>query len=98
MDPAGELAELAQRQIELAPGLLELLDRAGVIGELPLQGDQLQRERDEALLSPVVEVALEAAPLALSGLDDAGARLPQLLHPRTQLRLQAAVLERDAGR
>src|SRR5512132_128620 len=72
MDPAGELAELTQRLIELEPGLLEPLDRAGVLGELPLQRDQLQCECDQALLGPVVEVALEAAPLALGGLDDAG--------------------------
>lgn len=95
MNPAGELA---QRLVELAPGFLEDVPRARLRSELRLQRPQVKRQRDQPLLRAVVQIALEPAPLGLSDFHDAGARTPQLLDPRTQLRLEAAVLERDSCR
>ena len=54
---------------------------------------ELQRQRDEALLGAVVEVALEAAALAHRDLDEPRPRRLQLLDPGAQLGLEALVLE-----
>ena len=53
------------------PGLVEILE------------DQPERERngDEFLLGPVVQVALDPAARSVSRVDDAGARSAQLAHP-----------------
>src|SRR3712207_7719953 len=48
--------------------------RARVVAQLRLGDPQRERERDEALLRAVVQVALDAPPLGVAGLDDA--------HPR----------------
>ena len=75
MDAAGQLAQLLQRVRELLAGALEVL----VVG-VPAGGQaQHQRERDEPLLSAVVEVALQPPALVVAGLDDAGARGGELL-------------------
>ena len=70
----GDPAELLDRQLELGdeavdPGPDRLADaraeeRLGVAGA--------EQQPDEALLGPVVQVALEAAPLAVAGRDDPG--------------------------
>ena len=62
-------------------------------------GDDAQddRERDEPLLRAVVEVALELAARGVAGLDDPGARGPQVAQAGAQVGLQALVLERDPG-
>ena len=70
----------------------------GLVGR-HLAGDQPQhdRERDEPLLSAVVQVALELAARGVAGLDDPCPRGPQVAEPGAQVGLQALVLERDAG-
>ena len=64
----------------------------GVAVELVLEHAQLDRERDEALLRAVVEVALQAAALVQPGLEDAQPRRVELL-----ARLGALQRERDAA-
>ena len=59
---------------------------------------QLQRDRDQALLRAVVQVALEPPALGVAGRDDPLARGLQLGQPRLRLGLQVLVLERDRGR
>ena len=58
---------------------------------------QLEHQRDEPLLGAVVEVAAEAPPLGVAGLDDPRARGAQRLEPGAQLGLEAGVLERERG-
>ena len=58
----------------------------------------MQRHRDEPLLGAVVEVALEAPPLGVAGLDDASARLAQIVDVRTELGVEPLVLERQSCR
>ena len=75
VDAAGQLSQLLERAGELrlrAPEQLVRLRIAG--GQHALAGSQGERDRDEALLRAVVEVALEPAALGVAGLDDARAR------------------------
>ena len=75
MDPARELAELFERLRKLVRGLAEETIRLlGVVLDARLREAEHERERDEPLLGAVMEVALEAAPLDVAGLDQAGAR------------------------
>ena len=91
MQAAGELAQLLHRHVELPPRAGdELLGPVGVGAELVLEHAELDRERDETLLRAVVEVALEAAALVQSGLEDAKPRRVELLAP-----LGALEAERD---
>ena len=61
MEAAGELAQLGEREDELFAGVREGRACAGRIGVEPRQRDpQRQRERDQALLRTVMEIALEA--------------------------------------
>ena len=62
-----------------------------------LEQAQVEREGDQPLLRPVVQVPLQALALVLRGFDDPGARAPQLLEPGSQVGLQPTVLERDPG-
>jgi hypothetical protein len=74
MDPSCELAELLQRERELAArGLQDLGDGARVGPELRLREAKRERERDETLLGPVVEIPLQTAALFVSGGDDPAA-------------------------
>jgi hypothetical protein len=66
--------------------------------EAALGQAQLEREGDQALLGAVVQIALQAPALGHAGLDDARAAHGQLVHAGAQLRLQAAVLHREARR
>ena len=79
MDPArelaqrlGRLAEIVQRRVEqlgdLAVGPVDLRPRHA----------QVQRQLDEPLLRPVVQIALESLPRGVGGLHDPRARRPQL--------------------
>ena len=74
------------------------VERAGPVGvELGAQQPQREREHDEPLLGAVVEVALEPPARGVAGLDGPGARRAELLELRARLRLQALVVEREAG-
>ena len=61
-----------------------------------LGAPQLERERDEALLGAVVEVALDAPPLRVGRGRDPGPRLLHRLELRAHLRVEPRVHERDA--
>src|SRR2546422_7035539 len=71
MDAARDLSELVERSTELL-GNERLLapELAGRLRRHPLGRACLQRERDEALLNPVMEVALELASGLVSRRDD----------------------------
>ena len=75
----GQLAELLHRVLQLAAELVE--DELGLlgigVGELAGQ-PHVHRQRDEVLLGPVVQVALDLAPGLVGRGDDAGARGLQL--------------------
>ena len=89
MEAAGELAQLGERKGELVAGGRQGRARGRRIGvELRLREPQGQRERDQALLRTVVEVALEAAPLDVTGGDDPGSRRGELLEPGVKLAVQ----------
>ena len=61
MDPARELAQLVERELELLLRTLEQLERSPVLlGETVAGEAEREGERDEPLLRAVVEVALEA--------------------------------------
>ena len=99
VDALGELAQLGERVGELAPRLLEQgLDGRGVALGAGVGEPERHRDGDEALLGPVVQVALDPPALHLRGLDDPDARGAELLQPGAQLGLQALVLEREPGR
>ena len=80
-------------------GLVEELARfRGIALQLRAHQLQLERERDEALLSAVVQVAFDAAALGVARLHNACARLAQLVQARLQLGVEAHVLVgHDAG-
>ena len=56
---------------------------------------ELQRQRDEALLGAVVQVALDPAPLGVRRGDQPLPRRLQLGEPGVRLRLEEPVLQRD---
>ena len=86
MQAACDIAELVERGADLLAGGVDSRLRLGVVRELAAEQLQLERERDQPLLGPVVEIALEPLALLLPGLDDAPARVGQLL----ELRLSSA--------
>ncbi len=63
----------AARALDEHPGLL------GVVVELGLGAAQVQRDRQQALLGAVVEVAFDAAAFGLGGVDASGPAGPQIL-------------------
>ncbi len=88
MDAASEVAQLLEGLSDLLAGVAHQLRCA----RLPLLGALLghpqgERQRYEALLGPVVEVALEAAALGVGGGDHAGLGAAQLRHLGGQLRV-----------
>ena len=87
VDAAREVAQLLQRQAGLVARLARSAPppRRRPLGRALLGHAQRQRERHEALLGAVVEVALDAAALGVGGLDDARARVPQVGHLGGQL-------------
>jgi hypothetical protein len=75
METAGELAQLLEREGELVAGIHEDRAGAGRIGiELRMREPQGERDRDQALLRTVVEIALQAAALDVAGGDDPRSR------------------------
>ena len=76
--PAGEVAQLGERELRLVARLLDELARAvGVALEALLGHPEVQRERDEPRLRAVVQVALDALELGRGGVDGARAGLGQ---------------------
>ena len=74
MDATGQLTELLERQRQLGGAVVEeLADHLGPVGHVAGEAE-VERERDEPLLRAVVQVALDAAPRLVAGLDDADAR------------------------
>ena len=75
MDAARELAQLADRELELVDGVGEHLVELGRhVGPEPLLGcAELERERDEPLLGAVVDVPLDPSPLLVPCRHDPGA-------------------------
>ncbi len=100
MDAVRELSQLGDRPAQLGLGLVEVRRKLlFLIGsELPPQETQREREPDEALLSAVVEVALEAAAFGVARLNDAGTRGAEILELHASFGLQALVLKRQARR
>src|SRR3954451_24356666 len=90
-------AKLVERDSDLLPRLIETRASVLIARDLLLEQAELERERDQALLGAVVQVALQSLPLPLSGLDHASARSLQLLQMRLLFGLQACILERNAG-
>jgi hypothetical protein len=97
VDPARELAQLRQRVRELLERALDERERLAVARDPVADQLEVQRERDELLLRPVVKVALESATRLEARLDDPRSRGAQLLDPRPQVRLQPLVVEREDG-
>src|SRR5512133_400629 len=84
-----EVTELGQPGAQVGQDAVELC--ACVLRELVVRGEaelQLQRDRDESLLGAIVKVALDLAPCAVAGLEDASARRADL----GQLRLEDRAL------
>jgi hypothetical protein len=82
MDPPGELPQLPKPLVELVASVVELAQRLRVALEPRAERPQAEGERDQALLRPVVQVALDASAGRIAGLDDARAGCAQLLDPR----------------
>ena len=96
MDSPRELTQLGQRLRELVAGAgHELLGVARVVADAALDQRELQRQRDEALLGTVVQVALDPAPLGVRRGDQPLPRRLQLGEAGVGLRLQEPVLQRD---
>lgn len=71
MEASGKLAQLVERQAKLVAGFREGRARGCRVGIELLERDaQRQRERDQALLCTVVEIALETAPRDVAGSND----------------------------
>ncbi len=97
MDAARELAQLLERTLQLGRRGLEEPGRGGRIGvELAPRHAELQRERDEPLLSAVVQVALQPAPLTHRHLDEPRSRRLELLDARAELGLEVVAQAGDA--
>ena len=68
MDPAGEVAQLAQRVLGAEPRLGEQLAGAlWIVGQLLLRHAEAHPERDQPRLRAVVQVALDPAQLGVLG-------------------------------
>ena len=98
MEPAGELAELFERELEVFADAVEHRFRGRrVVVQGFLGHAQVEGEGDEALLGAVVEVAFESPPLGVGGVHDARARVSGLRELGSQLGEEPLVVEREAG-
>ena len=97
VDPAREVAEVVERVAErrLQPRR-RLPDTLRIVGQ-PLQQPELHRERHELLLSAIVEVALDLAPLLVLSVDESPSRRSKIVDARLQLRGQPGVAEHQPG-
>ena len=85
MEAGSDRAQLFEGSGDLTPCRPQPRRRVVVPGESFLEQTQLQGEGDEALLRPVVQVALEPLPFLLPRFDYARTRARDLLEPRAQL-------------
>jgi hypothetical protein len=77
VDPAGELAQLLDRELDLLAGLGDQLCGVRRLGREPRLGEgERHSDADQALLRTVVQVTLDPPPLGIGGSDDA---LPRVL-------------------
>ncbi len=74
VNPARNLAQLSKRRGDLLSGLCEALAGAAVSRQLLLEQAKVERERDQPLLSAVMQVALESLPFVLPRLEDTRTR------------------------
>src|SRR5436190_6424265 len=98
LEAVGELTNLAELSLRLIASRGDQIHQLRVavgLGRRPCQA-QVVGESQEALLGPVVEVALEASPLRIARLDDPCARGAKLLELSSDLGLELLVLDRDA--
>jgi hypothetical protein len=94
---ADELAQLGQGLGGLVVGLLDhLADLLGRVGQAGPGHAEVHGQGDQPALGPVVQVALDPAPLGVGGGDDLGPAAGQRLHPQGQL-LAAAGSEQGPG-
>jgi hypothetical protein len=100
VDAARQLAQLRERQSQLGDRLVERRGEVLVRGtpELGVGDAEGQREVHQPLLGAVVQVALDPAAFGVPELHDAGAGGADLLELRTDLGLQALVLDGHARR
>ncbi len=78
--PTGELPELLEGLLQILSDPLEqCLDSRRIVVEALLGHPQVERERDEALLRAVVEVAFESPSFRDACLHDSGSRVSDLL-------------------
>ena len=94
----GDLPEVGDRRSDLRDDLIERRrENSRFAGQAQLETPDLHAERDEALLRPVVEVALEPTALLVAGLDDACARSLDLGELDPYLDAEARHLDRERG-
>ena len=81
MDPECQVTQLGQgcRGFLCCSVQASSNDRVAIITKRASRDLQLETERNEALLGPIVEIPFDAAPLDVTGLDDAGTRGADLL-------------------
>ena len=77
VQPAGELAELLERELEVFADAVEhRFRRRRVVVQRLLGHPEVEGEGDEALLGAVVQVAFESPPLGVAGVHDAALASP----------------------
>ena len=96
-----DLAHLVQRLLDAVADRVQLAHHHGVISSEIARCPEMHPDRDEPLLDAVVQVAFEPPAFIVARADDAGARLPELVHrvapPRVELRVLGGE-ERDGTR
>ena len=97
-DPAGQLAELLDRRLEVGrQGGQGVPHRRVARLRGGPDSPELHRQRDESLLGAVVEVALDPPALVVGGADDAGTRGAQLRELALHLAGELAVVGLEAN-
>ena len=92
LQPVGQAAQLLHGRGETGDGMLDLAAQ-GVLAPVDPGRLQAQRDRQQALLGAVVQVALHPAPLLEVGLRQPGPRLAHLLDLPGQLGPQGQVVD-----
>ena len=98
MDAPGQLAQLREGGVQLSARVAEHRQELRVRHRGPIPGDlQSQGKRDQSLLGAVVEIPLDTPPLGVGGFHEPGTQVPDLVELRSNLGMQALVLEAQAG-